>query len=48
MTRRPLDQPTVAMVCNTYNSRGGVMSNVTLYHWEPNANSCKPMLALME
>ena len=24
------------------------MSNVTLYHWEPNANSGKPMLALME
>jgi GSH-dependent disulfide-bond oxidoreductase len=24
------------------------MSGVTLYHWEPNANSGKPMLALME
>ncbi len=24
------------------------MSKVTLYHWEPNANSGKPMLALME
>ncbi len=24
------------------------MTNVTLYHWEPNANSGKPMLALME
>jgi GSH-dependent disulfide-bond oxidoreductase len=24
------------------------MSDVTLYHWEPNANSGKPMLALME
>lgn len=24
------------------------MSNVALYHWEPNANSGKPMLALME
>lgn len=24
------------------------MSRVTLYHWEPNANSGKPMLALME
>jgi GSH-dependent disulfide-bond oxidoreductase len=24
------------------------MANVTLYHWEPNANSGKPMLALME
>jgi glutathione S-transferase/GST-like protein len=24
------------------------MNNVTLYHWEPNANSGKPMLALME
>lgn len=24
------------------------MGNVTLYHWEPNANSGKPMLALME
>lgn len=24
------------------------MSSVTLYHWEPNANSGKPMLALME
>ncbi len=25
-----------------------MMSDVTLYHWEPNANSGKPMLALME
>jgi glutathione S-transferase/GST-like protein len=25
-----------------------IMSNVTLYHWEPNANSGKPMLTLME
>ena len=24
------------------------MGDVTLYHWEPNANSGKPMLALME
>lgn len=24
------------------------MTDVTLYHWEPNANSGKPMLALME
>lgn len=24
------------------------MADVTLYHWEPNANSGKPMLALME
>jgi len=24
------------------------MANVTLYHWEPNANSGKPMLTLME
>ena len=24
------------------------MAEVTLYHWEPNANSGKPMLALME
>jgi glutathione S-transferase/GST-like protein len=24
------------------------MAAVTLYHWEPNANSGKPMLALME
>jgi len=24
------------------------MPDVTLYHWEPNANSGKPMLALME
>ncbi len=24
------------------------MSDVTLYHWEPNANSVKPMLTLME
>lgn len=24
------------------------MSDITLYHWEPNANSGKPMLALME
>ncbi len=24
------------------------MNSVTLYHWEPNANSGKPMLALME
>ena len=24
------------------------MPEVTLYHWEPNANSGKPMLALME
>ncbi len=24
------------------------MNDVTLYHWEPNANSGKPMLALME
>lgn len=24
------------------------MGNITLYHWEPNANSGKPMLALME
>ena len=24
------------------------MTNVSLYHWEPNANSGKPMLALME
>ena len=24
------------------------MHSVTLYHWEPNANSGKPMLALME
>ncbi|MBB3861645.1 hypothetical protein GGQ88_002933 [Novosphingobium hassiacum] len=24
------------------------MDEVTLYHWEPNANSGKPMLALME
>jgi glutathione S-transferase/GST-like protein len=24
------------------------MTEVTLYHWEPNANSGKPMLALME
>jgi glutathione S-transferase/GST-like protein len=24
------------------------MSSITLYHWEPNANSGKPMLALME
>jgi len=24
------------------------MASVTLYHWEPNANSGKPMLALME
>jgi len=26
----------------------GLMASVTLYHWEPNANSGKPMLALME
>jgi GST-like protein len=26
----------------------GLMTDVTLYHWEPNANSGKPMLALME
>jgi glutathione S-transferase/GST-like protein len=24
------------------------MSGIALYHWEPNANSGKPMLALME
>ena len=24
------------------------MHSVTLYHWEPNAHSGKPMLALME
>ena len=24
------------------------MTEVTLYHWEPNANSGKPMLALAE
>ena len=24
------------------------MADVTLYHWEPNANSGKPMLALAE
>jgi len=28
--------------------RPGLMHSVTLYHWEPNANSGKPMLALME
>ena len=27
---------------------GENMADVTLYHWEPNANSGKPMLALME
>src|SRR5437763_8904166 len=30
------------------NDRSGRMHTVTLYHWEPNANSGKPMLALME
>ena len=24
------------------------MAEITLYHWEPNANSGKPMLALVE
>src|SRR6478609_11733590 len=28
--------------------RGRDMADVTLYHWEPNANSGKPMLALAE
>jgi len=47
--QRSIDPATVAMVCNTYNTLGGgVMPDVTLYHWEPNANSGKPMLALME
>jgi len=33
----------------TLTNRGSVrMPDVTLYHWEPNANSGKPMLALME
>src|SRR5437763_16228153 len=30
------------------NVRVSLMPSVTLYHWEPNANSGKPMLALME
>src|SRR5437660_512540 len=30
------------------NDRSGFMHTVTLYHWEPNANSGKPMLALFE
>src|SRR5438132_13297173 len=30
------------------NDRSGFMHSVTLYHWEPNANSGKPMLTLME
>src|SRR5437016_12223368 len=30
------------------NARVSLMPSVTLYHWEPNANSGKPMLALME
>src|SRR2546429_269888 len=36
------------MLCNTYKMTVGLMHSVTLYHWEPNANSGKPMLALME
>src|SRR2546430_7135368 len=36
------------MLCNTYKMTVGPMHSVTLYHWEPNANSGKPMLALME
>jgi hypothetical protein len=37
------------MVCNTYKKGDRErMHSVTLYHWEPNANSGKPMLALME
>src|ERR1700745_419448 len=36
------------MVCNTYKGGSQRMHSVTLYHWEPNANSGKPMLALME
>src|SRR3954462_15851179 len=55
-----LDRRTTQMVCNAYKSsdfrkwprrhfrREGAMSDVTLFHWEPNANSGKPMLALME
>src|SRR5207302_1949953 len=30
------------------NVRVSLMPSVTLYHWEPNANSGKPMLALMD
>src|SRR5438477_7312930 len=36
------------MLCNTYKMTVGLMHSVTLYHWEPNANSGKPMLALAE
>ena len=28
--------------------RAGIISMLRLYHWEPNANSGKPMLALAE
>lgn len=46
MTR--LDPGPRQVVRNTYKWGSVRMPDVTLYHWEPNANSGKPMLALME
>ncbi|HEX9806666.1 MAG TPA: glutathione S-transferase family protein [Alteraurantiacibacter sp.] len=49
-----LDRTRATKVSNTYDYApeerhlGGSMADIRLYHWEPNANSGKPMLALGE
>src|SRR5258708_6542153 len=38
----------LAILLANMSAGAGFMGEVALYHWEPNANSGKPMLTLME